>query len=431
MRGTLSGLIVVVAALGIVGHSGLRAQNVTRRVIVHLRSSPQAQTAAAVVSGVGGTIEQVRAFETLPYFAATVDSAALADLARSPAVSDIVEDVPRRLALSQSGPLVEAPMAWDAGFSGAGWNVAVLDTGIDATHAFLSGNVASEACYSTTDASGATTSSSLCPGGLSSTTSFGSAQPCDVAECDHGTHVAGIAAGSGASFSGIARDAQVIAIQVFSRFTGALCGGASACVLAWDSDVIAGLERVYALRNTFQIAAVNLSLGSSFGYASACDSVSPPMKAAIDQLRDAGIATVVAAGNSGSTTALSFPACLSNVVSVGSTTKTDVVSTFSNASPGLSLLAPGEPITSSVPGGAFAAKMGTSMAAPHVAGAWAVLKQAKPTATVDEVLAAFQTTGRPIIDARDGSGLSRPRLRVKAALDAVGVPRPEIGRAHV
>lgn len=424
MRRALAGLSVVLAALTFAVPQAVRAQNTTRRVIVSLRA-PQAQTARAVASSVrAGNLEDVREFDTLPYFAATVDAAALSELARSPWVSGIVDDVPRPLLLSQSGPLVEAPMAWDAGYTGAGWTVAVLDTGVDAAHPFLSGKVASEACYSTTDTSGTTTSSSLCPGGLSSATSVGSAGPCSVPACDHGTHVAGIAAGSGASFGGIARDARVISIQVFSRFTGAQCGGAAACVLAWDSDVIAGLDRVYALRNTLQIAAVNLSLGSSSGFAGACDTVSPPMKAAIDQLRSAGIATVVAAGNSGATSALSFPACISTTVSVGSTTKSDVVSTFSDTSSTLSLLAPGEPITSSVPGGSFASKMGTSMAAPHVTGAWALLRQRKPEATIDELVNALRSTGKPVVDTRSGSGLTFRRIRVKAAIDALLVSQP-------
>jgi subtilisin family serine protease len=87
---------------------------------------------------------------------------------------------------------------------------------------------------------------------------------------------------------------------------------------------------------------------------------------------------------------------------VGSTTKQNTTSSFSNSSGLVSLLAPGTAIASSVPGAAYSTASGTSMATPHVAGAWAVLKSAKPTATVAEILSALQNTGVPITDTRNG-----------------------------
>ena len=224
-------------------------------------------------------------------------------------------------------------------------------------------------------------------------------------DCDHGTHVAGIAAGkngsfAGNTFSGVAKDASIIAIQVFSRFdNGGFCGGSSPCVLSYTSDQIRGLERVYALRNTYKIASANMSIGGTT-YTSPCDAVNITLKDAINDLRDAGIATVIASGNNGETNAISFPGCISSAVSVGNTTKQDVVSSFSNSAYFLSLLAPGSSITSSVPGTGYEAWNGTSMAAPHVAGAWAVLRQANPDAGVTGVLDALQATGVPVIDMR-------------------------------
>jgi hypothetical protein len=78
------------------------------------------------------------------------------------------------------------------------------------------------------------------------------------------------------------------------------------------------LEHVYAPRSTFNIAAVNLSLGSSDVFTSPCDSSAT--KAIIDQLRAADIATVIASGNESSTVGLSAPACISTAISVASTT---------------------------------------------------------------------------------------------------------------
>src|SRR5262249_23061933 len=159
------------------------------------------------------------------------------------------------------------------------------------------------------------------------------------------------------------------------------------------------------LSTSYSIAAANLSLGSGVN-TSNCDTVNPSLKTAIDSLRSIGIATVIASGNNGSSTGISFPACISTAVSVGSTddgsggTVADQISSFSNSASFLSLLAPGRLINSSVPGGGFQNLAGTSMAAPHVTGAWGILKSKSPSATVDQILAALTSSGLPITDSR-------------------------------
>jgi hypothetical protein len=156
-----------------------------------------------------------------------------------------------------------------------------------------------------------------------------------------------------------------------------------------------------------------MSLGSSNTYSSTCDSQNPAMTAVIDNLRSVGIATVVAAGNGGNVNGISSPACISHAISVGATSDgsgglaADQVMDFSNSDSFLSLLAPGYEITSSVPGGGFAGFAGTSMAAPHVAGAWAIARQAFPTASVDAVLAGFQNSGKPVLDPGNGHTFAR------------------------
>jgi hypothetical protein len=100
------------------------------------------------------------------------------------------------------------------------------------------------------------------------------------------------------------------------------------------------------------------------------------------------------------------------------------MSSFSNAGPQLSLVAPGESILSSVPGGSYATLSGTSMAAPHVTGAWAVLKQHKPSASVDELLDALRSTGTAITDTRAAGNPAYRRIRVDAALAGVNAPEP-------
>jgi subtilisin family serine protease len=193
-------------------------------------------------------------------------------------------------------------------------------------------------------------------------------------------------------------------MQIFSQFpaTSEYCTG-TPCVLSYTSDQILGLQRVYSLRNTYNIASVNMSLGGG-SYTENCDADADytAEKAAIDTLRSVGIATVIAAGNDGASDAISGPACISTAISVGATDKTDVVASYSNSASILSLLAPGVSIYSSTLLGAYAYKSGTSMATPHVSGAWAVLKSTRPTATVSEILNVLTATGKGITDARNG-----------------------------
>lgn len=370
-------------------------------------------------------------FDFIPFFVARVDQSTLPALASVPGVQSIEAEVFDRPTLAQSVPLVNAPAAWAAGATGAGWNVVVMDTGVSASHPFMAGKVLAEACFSA--ASGAT---SLCPGGVSPRVGPGTGANCTGIEgCDHGTHVAGIAAGvngPGGS-NGVAPGAGLISIQVFSRFADPdFCFPDAVCIASSSIDQTAALNAIYGATgtgNAYRIASVNMSLGGG-GSTTFCDGgVNASRKAAIDNLLSIGIPTVIASGNDGFIDRISSPACISTAVSVGSTTKADLMSGFGNRRADLiKLLAPGSSITSSVPGGGFAAFSGTSMATPHVAGAWAVLKQAAPSAGVVQILSALQGTGAIINDPPSGGSYRRinvnnARLALLAASGVPGAPQ--------
>jgi len=370
-------------------------------------------------------------FKTIPYIAVELNKTSLEAAATYPGMLKIEEDKllkpgqidPTLLApeLSQSIPLIGGVNGEFNGFTGAGQAVAILDTGVDNDHVFFpGGKISREACFSTTGFGGTT----VCPDGSQEQIGTGAGNHCSLSidGCDHGTHVAGIAAGNSVSFSGVAKDADIIAIQVFSSFTGATCNpGPSPCVLAFTSDIIDGLEHVLDLHNdagfTTPISAANLSLGGSLT-SSPCPG--EPEQAAIINLRSVGIATVVASGNDGQSTQINFPACIPEAISVGSTTKSDNISGFSNRDNFLDLMAPGSSIESSVPNDNFAFFFGTSMATPHVAGAFTVLHEAVPSSTVQEKLDALKNTGVDITDS--ATGFVYKRIQLNNAVVALNPP---------
>jgi uncharacterized repeat protein (TIGR01451 family) len=209
-------------------------------------------------------------------------------------------------------------------------------------------------------------------------------------------------------------------------------GRPSPCTFSYASDQILGLQRVYALRNSYNIAAVNMSLGGG-AYVSNCDNLNAALTTTILSLRSAGIPTVISAGNNGYRGSIGAPACISYAISVGATTSTpgpmaaDTVPSYSNAATIMTLFAPGGLIQSAIPTwgtncgpgvapiGNRCYKQGTSMAAPQVAGGLAVLRSAAPNTTINQMISALTSTGPTITDQRPGGFVSKRRLDVYAA----------------
>jgi len=303
--------------------------------------------------------------------------------------------------LDESLPLMGQPAAAAiVDRRGAGTAVAVLDTGVDYTK----------------PAFGCTA-----PGVPAGTCKVVYAQ--DFAPDDgsrdadgHGSNVAAIAVG-------VAPDAKIVALDVFDG------GGAS------SSDIIAAINWVISHRTDYNITAINLSLGGTTKYTTACSQkTTNPYRTPIINARSAGIITVASAGNSGWTDGIAMPACTPEAVSVGalydgnlgsrawvidpatgatcndSTTAADKVTCFSNDASFMTLFAPGALITA-----AGLTYGGTSQAAPHVAGALAALAGAYPGETPDQLIVRLTSRGTNVTDSRNG--ISHPRPNLAAAFD--------------
>jgi hypothetical protein len=445
---------------------GIMAENrAAQDAIAALHLGPVSQIAVS---------KAFKGFSITPGFAATVTAAELELLASDPRVVAIENDTPEPPQLLQSLPLIGMTGAYSYGADATRQAVAVLDTGSEYTHKFLNGKLSAEGCFSTTQGTYGTANGSIsvCPGGAATSTAAGSGLPCpvSVSGCEHGTHVAGIAVGknteqgSGQPTNGAGMNGRLIAVQVFSQFNDTTdCGtgtGASPCVLSFTSDQIAGLNYVYSIRNSLanqvKIAAVNMSLGGGH-FSGNCDATQSTRKAAIDQLRAAGIATFIAAGNGSSRSQIGAPACISSAIAVAASKKDgDAVASYSDLSTQVAIFAPGGdfttlngassptgPILSSVPagfnapsfgfncnytgsapsaGGTYCHLAGTSMATPTAAGAFAAIRAACPTATIDTILNAFIVTGVSITDTRSGNlSIAKPRIQVdRAAVQACG-----------
>lgn len=383
-----------------------------------------------------------REYQTIPAVSMFLSPAEINLLSNDPAISAIQLDALSAPQTDGTIPLIGANTLHSSGLTGAGAAVAILDTGVDHEHPMFTGRIVESLCYSTTVADQSTT---LCAGGVETDiTSADAGDDCAytgdtetaITGCGHGTHVAGIAAGAswvdpgtGNTLIGVAPAANIIAIQVFSRFTN-LCGDfgySSPCALSYSSDQIAALDWILANHATYNVASANMSLGGG-NYSSFCNADS--RYTVINNLRTAGVATVIASGNSGYNSAVGAPGCVEPAITVGATDNSDNVASFSNSATMIDLLAPGVAINSAEPTiddtlpGRARSISGTSMATPHVAGAFALLRAAIPGATVADIETALETTGVSVEESP--SGLVRPRIQVDAAYNSFDTTPPTV-----
>jgi subtilisin family serine protease len=231
----------------------------------------------------------------------------------------------------------------------------------------------------------------------------------------HGTHVAGIAAANGVA-RGVAPEAKIIAIKALSSGAGT----------GTTSDVVAGIEWCVNRSSEFNITVISMSIGG--GNSSAyCDENDTLSSTAINAATAKNISVVIAAGNDGWTDKISYPACIQNAIPVGSIRKDDSTVDF-NRNWMVQLFAPGYSINSTKNGGGYTSMSGTSMATPHVAGAFAIINQflklQGTTKTPQEIESVLNATGKIIPDS--GSGLNFSRINIYDAILAADSKNPEV-----
>lgn len=262
-------------------------------------------------------------------------------------------------------PLIGAPAARARGLTGKGIAIAVVDTGIDAGHPDLQGRVAAARDFSS------------------------DGNPNDLN--GHGTHVAGIAAGTGAAsdgkYGGVAPQASLINAKALSRYGQGT-----------ESTIIKAME--WAADQGARV--INMSLGGP-----ASDGTDPMSREVNAISGQKNVLFVIAAGNSGPTRKVSTPAAADASLAVGAVDKSPALASFSSRGPRLNdmalkpdIVAPGVAITApranSNDGNRYATYSGTSMASPMTAGSAALVMQFHPTWSAAQVKQALMSAAAPL-----------------------------------
>ncbi len=286
--------------------------------------------------------------------------------------------------------LTSVSTAHKLGYKGNGTIIAVIDTGLDPDHPQFAGRVIGQRCFSSSYESGTNTYRGVCD-------SITSAKPFNAitkSEFWHGSHVTGIAAGT----DGIAPKAKIVAVQAFTEktwecssselyFYGCTGSGDMCCksVMVGNDEYKAYDYLLELAKKGKKIAAVNMSYGG-LSFDSSCDDIDPYTYGYYSDLVKAGIIPVTSAGNSGDNTYLSLPACFTNTYAVGGLADAAEIKLayYSNWGEMADIAAPGTEIISARYPSGYTRMSGTSMAAPVVTGAMAILKQAMPGKTVSE-----------------------------------------------
>ncbi len=344
-------------------------------------------------------------------------------------IKSIIKDNVGSISLSKSVPLIKADVVQGIkingiNLTGKGVSVCIIDTGIAYNHSDFGG-------FNSFPNAKVIGGHNYC---ADENCSSENNNPYD--DNGHGTHVAGIIAANG-KLRGVAPEATLVAMKVAN----------SSGKFHWP-DVVDAIDWCINNQSKYNISVISLSLGDGehhnnrytqcqLGSIDLNNSDGGLVANAIDTAVAKNIFVVAASGNDGASDGINYPACAPNATSVGSSNDgsggmaIDTLSLFSNTDRILDLLAPGYSINSTVPKGScsncsatgYRTLSGTSMAAPHVAGAAALIYQKekllnKRNATPSVVKELLKTrTNKFINDSR--TGLSFPRIDVLQAVNAI------------
>jgi len=334
--GALAASLVLALTAGVAFSSTARSDLARERKIVVLKAGASASAATGRFERAGAVI--VRDLPLANAVAVSVAPGVAKRLAEDPSVKLVEDDAvvhatraPVRTPPAEVLPWgiarVQAPSVWTSTTADV-VKVGIIDTGIDATHPDLVGNIkggVSEVSYTTSwkDDNG------------------------------HGSHVAGIvgAVDNAIGVVGVAPNVDLYAIKVLDRRGS-----------GYISDIITGLG--WAVTNHMDV--VNMSLGTS--------SYSSAFETAVNNAAAAGVTEVCAAGNSGpSANTVEYPGKFAKVIAVAATDSNNAIASFSSRGPEVDIAAPGVSIYSTYNGGGYQTLSGTSMATPHVAGVAALV----------------------------------------------------------
>ena len=386
----------------------------------------------------------IHQYETLPLLALTVDAATLAQLQQNPAILSIEPDLPLQSHLPEAVPGTGAAYVHDTfAVKGTDVRVAVFDSGLQGNHSdFSISRTIAQRCFTDGDC--------FVEGSGFTANSSGSAEDNN----GHGTNVTGIIASNGTkTIPGFAPEAKILSFRVLDRDAkGRL------------SDLVAGIDWLInnilnSTNDAVKPRLVNISLGVAPSqltdsgvptglHNASCDTYSTAVDMAIDDLHSRGLILFASAGNDGSNSSITLPACHSKVIAVGAsydsnigmqpsssgtysstygagwgdctdaTTSATTVACFSNSNDQVDLIAPGAKIVASGLMSSTSMYAGTSQAAAVATGIAALMLDVDPTLTQAQLLHVMTRTATTVVDPK-ASNMTFPLINARAAVEAV------------